>query len=546
MMISSLFDPSRSQGSPEKKKSSSVARQDFLSLRLLQPLFSRSGEAFVSEYEQYLKALFSDSEKIAALKLLLKTYLDLLASEPSGEKRRAALLKQQVLAPELAMAGQAFVVSGISPLILEAFQENPVQGQEILASFLRVFFTDMAHVTATYYQDACARCELRVESLQNKLVDKTLHLENSREGFRSIFENVSSPLCTFDQKGRMLRWNKSFELSFGLEDQEIKGQPFLKVITRKASNAKIEHLIQVVFEGKSKTDVSCQIKSAEEKSCYLSVSAFPVFDTEGKVSFGIAMVYDVTEKKELEQALIRSDKMAAVGTLASGLAHEIGTPMNVILGRAESMLRATEEETTAKGLMIVIEQVDRMTLLIERLLSFARRNPIERKKTDLNRLILNGLEICEQRAAAKGISFSASLDPELKTLWCDGDQILQVIVALFMNALDAMRHKGEIQIQTQLMHLIDRQRSIASSQDKKIGMAQILIKDSGQGIKAQYLDKIFDPFFTTKAVGKGTGLGLSVAHEIIRDHGGRIEVASTPGEGTTFCICLPQEGGSET
>ncbi|MFQ5543900.1 MAG: sensor histidine kinase, partial [Nitrospiria bacterium] len=269
------------------------------------------------------------------------------------------------------------------------------------------------------------------------------------------------------------------------------------------------------------------------------ISTFPVYVSSGKVSFGIAMLTDVTEKKELEQALIQTEKMAAMGTLASGLAHEIGTPMNVILGRAETLLRHTQEKKTAKGLMIIIEQIDRMTHLIQHLLGFARRNPIDKRAADIDVLCDKAIEMMAHRITSNGIKLSLKHDQKLPAIWGDRDQILQVLVNLLMNAIDAIYQGGTITIQSKMVPETGKGHFPTSSRPTKKQMVQVLIKDTGRGIDSVHLDKIFDPFFTTKPVGKGTGLGLSVAQGIVREHGGQLEVSSVVGKGTTFCLLLP-------
>ncbi len=364
--------------------------------------------------------------------------------------------------------------------------------------------------------------------------------------FRSFFENMPSPLCSFDETGNILFLNKPFESLLGVEEKEVKGGNFIEMITHEALSARLQEAIQSVFRGERINDIHWKVPLASGEPRHFSLSMFPISRRPGHVSFGIAILVDITQRKALEHALVQTEKMAALGTLATGLAHEIGTPMNVILGRAESLLRHTQEEKTAKGLMIIVEQIDRMTHLIERLLAFARRKPIKREQIDINRLIKKGIQMLEQQVKAKGIVFTTALDPSLPLIWGDGEQILQVFVNLFMNAIDAMFDGGEIKIQSFLTRM-EQAKPTQSKPEAPINqMVQILLKDSGCGVDAVHLDNIFDPFFTTKPVGKGTGLGLAVAHGIIREHGGQIEISSAIGEGTTFCIRLPAEPASNS
>ncbi|MFQ5949491.1 MAG: PAS domain S-box protein, partial [Nitrospiria bacterium] len=241
----------------------------------------------------------------------------------------------------------------------------------------------------------------QIRLLRNDLAAQAIRLKDSEVRFRSILENTSIPLFTFNAEGKILIWNKALEELLGMSGEDIKETNLLKTITKRNEIQRIEGIIETVFNGKGVTDIEGEITTASEKVRHLSISMLPVRGTAGTVTFGSAIVVDITEKKQLEQALLQTEKMAAMGTLASGLAHEVGTPMNVILGRAESLLLHTNEEKTAKGLMIIIEQIDRMTRLIQHLLAFAREEPIEKKRLRINQIIKKGVEFIEQQAAAK-------------------------------------------------------------------------------------------------------------------------------------------------
>jgi len=379
----------------------------------------------------------------------------------------------------------------------------------------------------------------QIRNLQDALAEKTIQLEAYDLGFGSIFEDTSIPLFTFNKQGRILLWNKAFSKLLRMSDEEIKERNILKMIIKGSKPERFSEIIQTVFEGKGISDIEGEIASGLGQERHLSISSLPVRGSAGDVTFGVSIVTDITEKIHLEQALLQTEKMAAMGTLASGLAHEVGTPMNVILGRAESLLRHTKEEKTARGLMIIIEQIDRMTRLIQHLLTFARGVPIEKKRLDINRVINKGIDLVEQHAKAKGITMNTDLDPRLPEIHADGDQILQVMVNLFLNAIDAIEGKGTIRVTTHLIRIEQRGSPRPGELSPGNQMVQILLKDSGGGIDPAHLDKIFDPFFTTKPVGKGTGLGLAVALGTIRNHGGQIMVASSVGQGTTFSIRLP-------
>lgn len=376
----------------------------------------------------------------------------------------------------------------------------------------------------------------RIDRLERALAEQTVRLRDADEQFRSIFENAPLALFTYDRQGAVLRWNQALVVLLGVP---APGATFQSVIRDHPSQRMIG-ITEAVFEGRGVTDIHWETQTDDGDRRYLSISTFPVRTAAGPVAFGVAIVLDVSEKKHLEQALLQTEKMAALGTLASGLAHEVGTPMNVILGRAESLLKHTQEERTANGLRIIIAQIDRMTRLIQQLLTFARRKPPERRMIGLNAVVEEGIALVEEHARPFTLRFQK--DPSLPAVRCDGDQMLQVLFNLLMNAIDSLQAGGIIEVTTRIAQA---ERRSAARPGLQVGsgrpMLEITVADTGCGIDPDHLHRIFDPFFTTKPVGKGTGLGLSVAQSIVRDHDGQIHATSTIGRGTTFRILLPLE-----
>jgi len=242
-----------------------------------------------------------------------------------------------------------------------------------------------------------------------------------------------------------------------------------------------------------------------------------------EVEYIISTGIDVTDLKETQDRLRQTERLAELGTLASGMAHEIGTPMNVILGRAEHLLQRTDDERTRKGLEIIIGQVERITRIMNQLLTFARRRPMDRRPIDLSRTIVDTLDILYERIQKNGIAVDTVFPEALPSALADPDQISQVLLNLLVNAIHAMPNGGTL-------------RLTLSRKDRHLGLA---VTDSGHRIPKDVLPKVFNPFFTTKEVGKGTGLGLTVVHGIITEHGGTIAVESEPGRGTTFTLTLP-------
>ena len=234
--------------------------------------------------------------------------------------------------------------------------------------------------------------------------------------------------------------------------------------------------------------------------------------------------------KELRAAqaeAVRGEKLASVGLLAAGIAHELNNPLTGILTFSHLIRQKMPDGSPdAEDLDLVIRETKRCAAIIRRLLDFAREKTPEKKFADLNQIIEDTARIVERPAHLRDIQISMELDPQLPRVWVDADLIKQVVMNILVNAQHAIEEKGAITVRTR-----------RAAGDK----VEISIIDTGCGIAEKDLQRIFDPFFTTKGVGKGTGLGLSVSHGIVQAHGGSIEVASTPGEGSTFRVYLPIE-----
>jgi len=230
---------------------------------------------------------------------------------------------------------------------------------------------------------------------------------------------------------------------------------------------------------------------------------------------------------------LHGEKLASVGLLAAGVAHELNNPLTGVLTFSTLMRKKLADGTQdADDLDLVIRETKRCAAIIRRLLDFAREKRPEKSFADLNRLIEETARIVERPAHLDDIEIALDLDPGLPRAWVDADLIKQVIMNMMVNAQHAIEQKGTITVRT---------RRVAARHPGDSLQVEISIVDDGCGIPDKDLVRIFDPFFTTKGVGKGTGLGLSVSHGIVTAHGGRIEVESEAGAGSTFRVYLPIE-----
>ena len=230
------------------------------------------------------------------------------------------------------------------------------------------------------------------------------------------------------------------------------------------------------------------------------------------------------ELREMQDSLIQSEKMASLGKMSAGVAHEINNPLTSILINTHLMLEKTEKNHLFQEyLSLIADETIRCTNIVKGLLEFSRQNPPRKVFTDINEIIKRTLQLLEHQAAFQNIRVIKKLDESLPQIKVDKDKIKQVFWNLMINAAEAMPHGGTLTLFSQL------------SGDKKY--VEVVFTDTGAGIPQEYLNKLFDPFFTTK--GGGTGLGLAVSYGIIEQHQGKIEVKSEPGKGSVFTISLP-------
>jgi signal transduction histidine kinase len=232
----------------------------------------------------------------------------------------------------------------------------------------------------------------------------------------------------------------------------------------------------------------------------------------------------VAKAHELESELVRADRLITVGVMATEIAHEIGTPLGVVRGRAEQVLPLLGEGEGADDLRVVIKQVDHISSTIRQLLDFSRRSPLEARSVSLEVIVDRARELLQLKMEARRLQLQIDLNADLPMLTADPDQLQQVLVNLLLNACDASRPGDTLTV---------------TGRPAPKEMVLIEVADHGCGIPTEHLESIFDPFFTTKPRGEGTGLGLPIAVGIVRNHGGQINLHSVPDEGTTVTVLWP-------
>jgi PAS domain S-box-containing protein len=344
-----------------------------------------------------------------------------------------------------------------------------------------------------------------------------------------LTENSADAIIGLDNNGRVISWNKGATLIFGYHQDEAVGQPISILLPPEKRLIGDDEVIleRIKKEGVVKNfELDCITKSGQR--IIISLTGSVMKDEEGFVIGTSLMMRDVTQLKQYELELRQTEKLSFIGQISAGIAHEIGTPLNIILGNAEYLMMDRKAgERDYEELKVIVSETNRIAKLIQQLLDFARPKKMRPKPVELNAEIDNVLQLLKNQIEKSRIALRLRLQDGLPLIFGDGAQLQEVFVNLIVNAIHSMDRGGELTIST---------RSLSKSEGDFV---EVAITDTGCGIPEENLPKIFNPFFTTKEVGKGTGLGLAIAQRIVSDHKGTITVESTVGKGTTFTLIFP-------
>ncbi len=368
-------------------------------------------------------------------------------------------------------------------------------------------------------------------------------LERSESNYRSLVESAEDLIFTMDKNGVVITANQHMSNVFGIWRDELRGQSLYRILPKEQAFGQLS-IIKTALESGRTQKIETRLNVADG-SLWFNIQYIPVKgegeEEEEKHVIGIAR--DITERKTVERQLVNAEKLASLGTMAAGVAHELNNPIGIMLGFCDLLLERMGPDTMEYNDLKTIERhALHCKSIVERLLSFARISEETEQYCDLNAGVEAMVSVVQHTLDLKNIKLGLSLTSALPMVRGDCTRIQQVLLNLINNAVYAMNGGGVLNVTTR--------RGIKAGDT-----VELVVSDTGCGIKREYLGKIFDPFFTTKKVGEGTGLGLSVSYGIITKFGGTIECESisdedAPGQcGTTFTIMLPcwREGGeSET
>jgi len=367
----------------------------------------------------------------------------------------------------------------------------------------------------------------RSRDLQQELSKKTEALRKSEDEYRSLVESAEDFIFTVDESGRFQSVNNFTASYFGGTPSQFVGQP-LTVLFSEATAKQQLKLIRMVFEfGKSVRDEF--LLEIGKHQTWISANFMPMKDEHEQVVSVLCIARDITENKKLESQLINTEKLASMGTLAAGVAHELNNPLGVMLGFTDLLLEKFDKASQDYQDLKTIERHSlHCKQVVENLLSYARQGEGEAEYCDINEAIDEMVGIVKHSLEMNEVELRMDLAPGIPKVKGDLRQMQQVFLNLINNAVAAMKGGGLLEIET-------------AADARKV---RVTVCDNGHGIREEYLEKIFDPFFTTKSEGEGTGLGLFVSHGIVTKYEGtitcesRTEDGSQGPRGTRFTVML--------
>ena len=349
-------------------------------------------------------------------------------------------------------------------------------------------------------------------------------LQRERDFSGKILSNTQSLILVADTAGLISYANRRW-YEAGFEQRELLGRPLLE-LAAPGYVRPLADALQAILRGGQVDNLELQIMRGNGHAGQFSVNLSPMRDEPGNINSIVVVMTDITDSAELRGKLVHAEKMAAVGQLVSGVAHEVNNPLTAILGFADLLLENPDLPATAlKDLRVILQEAQRTKQIVQNLLSFARQMPPQRNAVQLNVILRRTIQLRSYDFNSHGVDIVEHLDEGLPDVIGDAHQLQQVFLNILNNAYDAV-------------HEVGRPARIEIMTTKAGDAVEVSFCDNGYGIS--HPDRIFDPFFTTKEVGKGTGLGLSICYGIVKEHGGEILCHNnTDGPGATFIVRFP-------
>lgn len=372
----------------------------------------------------------------------------------------------------------------------------------------------------------------------NEMVDRVRGSYSTLEAHgKNIINSITNGIIVVNKNGIIVTWNKTMISRYALSSREIFAKKICDVFPNLCQMGLGENLRKLLGEKTKEFHLRGIGHKMHEDGhkVILNIDGYALRDTNEQLGGAVLVIEDISEIVSLEKQLIQAEKLATIGQLASGLAHEIGTPLNVIHGRAEYMMQRIQNgDPLKRNLEKILSQIDRITKIVRQLLNYARVKQPHFQSADINSIVIDVLGLVDYQLENHKIFTVLQLDDNLPPIFADPDQLQQVILNIYLNAIDAMSESGgTLTITTK--GGVEKKNAYPHQTEHII----ITVSDTGHGIAREHIKHIFNPFFSLKAAGEGTGMGLAVSHNIIQRHNGLIEAESELGKGSSFIIHLP-------
>jgi two-component system, NtrC family, sensor kinase len=449
-----------------------------------------------------------------------------VAKDPTDGDSVAAQLRAGDMAGDMAGDG-ALVVAGLRAGARQVGALSIRPGRP-LSSDDHLFLTTVADVLAPALRDAESAARL-----QGEVVARTREIDEQRRFIEKIIDSLPVGLYVIDREYRIQAWNRKRETGFqGVMRDEAIGRTIFEILHRQPAQM-LRTEFESVFATGQMQQFPIESTTFGDARTY-RISKIPMRIDEAEVSHVITIGEDITEWRKAEVRFAQAEKLAGIGTLAAGVMHEINNPLATIGACAETLAIAVAEHTLdpandhaalRDSLTLIEQEVYRCKGIIEGLLDFSRPKTTAKSLIDLNAVIDRTIQLVRHHPRFRRVVVSIEPFASLPAVLANEEQMVQVVMALLLNALDALEDTGVITLRT------------GSDPVEKTISAEVI--DRGSGIRSADRSKIFEPFFTTKPPSRGTGLGLSICYAIVTEHGGRIEVESAVDEGSVFRIVLP-------
>jgi two-component system nitrogen regulation sensor histidine kinase GlnL len=357
-----------------------------------------------------------------------------------------------------------------------------------------------------------------------------------------ILTGIVDGVVVTDAEGQVLIWNRAAEEMVGIAAAEATGKHFAAVFSD--NTAVVRQIEKTLSSGRSYSDYEAELVAKHQQPHPVGLVTTVLLDSRGQLAGAILTIRDQAGVRDLKERMRRSDRLATLGMIAAGIAHEVKNPLVGIRGAAQLMkseLRS-EEEGSAKGrslieyLDVILKEADRLNNVLEGILDFTRLKPREMKAFNIHSILDRALLLNEESARQSGIVLARLYDPSLPDVIGGQDQLIQVFLNIIKNAVEVMPGGGKLTVTTRMSDMY----TSVQADSKKHRLMVVKVTDTGPGIKQEHLQDIFTPFFTTKD--SGVGLGLALSYQIVQEHLGTIRVESHENEGSTFSVYLPLAG----